>query len=61
MDSISEYERQALTERLESHARTAWTERCAGVTVRFRGRYAHVEVFDNDPWFMPGSTNDENE
>jgi len=29
------------------------------VNVRFRGRYAYVEVFDSDPWFMPGSTKDE--
>ncbi len=61
MDSIPEYERQTLKERVETHARTAWSERCTGVNVRFRGRYAYVEVFDNDPWFMPGSTNEEKE
>ena len=61
MDSIPEHARQALKDRLEAHARTAWTERCAGVKVRFRGKYAYVDVFDSDPWFMPGSTNEEKE
>ncbi|GAA0466195.1 hypothetical protein GCM10008985_23990 [Halococcus dombrowskii] len=49
MDSIPEYARHALEDRLEAHARTAWYERCAGVNVRFRGRYAYVDVFDSDP------------
>lgn len=61
MDSIPEYARQSLEDRLEAHARTAWAERCADVNIRFRGRYAYVDVFDSDPWFMPGSTNDEKE
>lgn len=61
MDSVPNEARHALEERLEAHARTAWRERCAGVNVRFRGRYAYVEVFDSDPWFMPGSTKDEKE
>jgi hypothetical protein len=61
MDSVPEYARQALEDRLETHARTAWTERCAGVKVRFRGKYAYVDVFDSDPWIMPGSTNEEKE
>jgi len=34
-----------LTERLQAHARTHWKERCARVTVRFRGRYAHVDAY----------------
>ena len=61
MDAIPEYARHALEDRLKTHARTAWTERCAGVDVRFRGKYAYVDVFDSDPWFMPGSTNEEKE
>ena len=61
MDSIPEYARHALEDRLETHARTAWTERCAGVNVRFRGKYAYVDVFDGDPWLMPGSTTEEKE
>jgi hypothetical protein len=61
MDSIPEHARHTLENRLETHARTAWTERCAGVNVRFREQYAYVEVFDSDPWIMPGSTTDEKE
>ena len=53
MNSIPDDVGKALTERLETHARTAWTERCAGVNVRFRGKYAYVDAFDSDPWFMP--------
>ena len=61
MDSIPEYARHALQDRLATHARTAWTERCAGVNVRFREQYACVEVFNSDPWIIPGSTTDEKE
>ena len=61
MDSIPEYARQDLEDRLETHARTAWSKRCARVNVRFRGKYAYVEVFDSDPWIMPGSTKEEQE
>ena len=61
MDSIPGYARHALKKRLETHARTAWKERCAGVDIRFRGKYAYVDVFDREPWFMPGSTRDEKE
>ncbi len=61
MDSVPEYERQALKERLESHPQTAQSKRCAGVNVRFRGRYAYMVEFDNDPWFMPGSTTNKKE
>jgi len=61
MGSIWEYERQTLKDRLETHACTAWGERCVGVDVRFRARYAYVDIFDGDLWFMPGPTKDEKE
>jgi len=61
MVSIPEHVRHALEDRLEMHARTAGSERCASVNIRFRGQYAYVDVFDSDPWIMPGSTKEEQE
>ena len=54
MASIPETIRQVLQDRLERHARTAWSERCARVDVRFRGKYAYVDVLETNQWVMPG-------
>jgi hypothetical protein len=61
MTPIPELARRMLTDRLETHARTAWDERCARVEVRFRGEYAYIDAFESDPWFSPGATEEEKE
>lgn len=40
--------REELTERLRAHVRQHWSERCARVEVRFRGRYAQVDAYEFD-------------
>ena len=40
--------RRELTERLRIHAQKRWSERCARVEVRFRGRYAQVDAYCYD-------------
>lgn len=51
--------RQTLTDQLDSHARTAWSERCARVDARFRGEYAYTDAFESNPWFGPNATEEE--
>jgi hypothetical protein len=53
MVPVPESVRRDLQDRLERHARTAWSERCARVEVRFRGEYAYVDAFESDPWVRP--------
>jgi len=61
MASIPEIARRQLTDRLETHARTAWGERCARVDVRFRGEYAYIDALERDPWISPTVTEQEME
>jgi hypothetical protein len=53
--------RRMLTDRLETHARTAWGERCARVDVRFRGKYAYIDAVESDPWIRPDASEGEKE
>lgn len=59
MVSLPESERRKLQQRLASHARTGWDQRCRRVDVRFRGEHAYVDAFEADPWFMPDATEEE--
>lgn len=61
MAPIPEQARRALTNRLDAHARTAWSERCARVNVRFRGEYAYIDAFESNPWFGPHTTEEDKE
>ncbi|TYT61632.1 hypothetical protein FYC77_12235 [Natrialba swarupiae] len=61
MASIPTIERQKLGDRLETHARTAWDERCARVDVRFRGEYAYIDALESDPWIAPSVPEEEKE
>lgn len=61
MVPIPEPVRRTLTDRLETHARTAWGERCARVDVRFRGNYAYIDAFESDPWIRPDASEEEQE
>lgn len=61
MAAIPEIARKTLTDRLENHARTAWTERCARVDVRFRGEHAYIDAIESDPWISPHVTEREAE
>lgn len=56
MEPIPESERRTVQERLESHARTAWSERCARVKVRFHGNSVYVAAIEADPWVMPDAS-----
>jgi hypothetical protein len=59
MEPIPDHVRSSLQDRLETHARTAWNERCAEVHVRFRGEYAYIDAIESDPWIMPGTSEEE--
>ena len=59
MAPIPESVRRDLQDQLERHARTAWSERCARVEVRFHGEYAYVDAFERDPWMMADATEEE--
>lgn len=61
MATIPEQARRTLTDRLDAHARTGWSERCARVGVRFRGEYAYIDAFESDPWIRPDATEEEKE
>lgn len=61
MAAVPESARRRLENRIQTHARTAWGERCARVHVRFRGEYAYIDAFESDPWFMPDATEEEKE
>jgi len=61
MASIPEITRRQLTDRLETHARTAWNERCERVDIRFRGEYAYVDALQKDPWISPSADEQEEE
>jgi len=61
MASIPEITRRQLTDRLETHARTAWNERCVRVDTRFRGEYAYVDALQKDPWISPSADEQEAE
>jgi hypothetical protein len=61
MAPVPESVRRTLTNRLETHARTAWGERCARVDVRFRGEYAYIDAVESDPWISPTATKQEKE
>ncbi|WP_435079853.1 hypothetical protein [Halococcus sp. AFM35] len=61
MVPIPEPVRRTLTDRLETHARTAWSERCARVDVRFRGDYAYIDAFESNPWIRPDASEEEQE
>ncbi len=58
MPAIPERVRKSLTDRLETHARTAWSERCVRVDVRFRGEYAYLDAIESNPWIRPDATED---
>jgi hypothetical protein len=59
MAAIPERVRRPLRDRLETHARTAWSERCARVDVRLRGEYAYIDAIESDPWIRPDATEQE--
>jgi len=61
MASIPEEARRQLRDRLETHVRTAWNERCARVNVRFRSEYAYVDAVESDPWISPSVSEQEAE
>jgi len=59
MASIPQMERRKLADRVETHARTEWDERCARVDVRFRGEHAYIDAVESAPWIGPSVSKEE--
>ena len=61
MESIPEQVRRTISDRLDTHASTAWEQQCLRVDVRFRGKYAYISAVESDPWILPNTTPEEKE
>lgn len=51
--SIPSALRDAVRARLERHVRERWPDRCRGVVVTFRGRFAYLAAFSTDDLYPP--------
>ena len=56
---IPAHAREPLRARLERHAETRWAGRCREIAVRFRGPYAYVDAYADEPECPPWTTKEQ--